>query len=99
MDEIDWDAEEDEDAIILQQQPFETTMQIGNFRDYLNQLNTRFTARRSDIIINSTLSITLTPQDDGFEPVSFATIEHSEINKYVRLRNVYRAFAVSSNTL
>ena len=66
MDEIDWENEE-EDAMILAQQPFETTMQTG-FKDYLNHLQTKFVARRSDIIVSSTLSITLTPQDDGFEP-------------------------------
>jgi len=42
-------------------------MQTG-FKDHLNHLSTKFIARRSDIIVSSTLSITLTPQDDGFVP-------------------------------
>ena len=54
---------DDEDALILAQQPFETVMQTG-FKDYLNHLHTKFIARRSDIIVSSTLSITLTPMDD-----------------------------------
>ena len=52
--------EDDEDALILGIQPFETVMNIG-YNDLLTHLNTKFVARRSDIIVSSTLSITLTP--------------------------------------
>jgi len=59
---MDLDSD-DEDAVVLQPQPYETNMSIG-FPDYLNHLLTKFIARRSDIIVSSTLSITLTPNDD-----------------------------------
>ena len=96
-DEADWDSD-DEDALILSQQPYETVMQTG-FKDYLNHLNTKFLARRSDILVSSTISITLTPQDDGFEPTHFAKIEPQAIWEYVMLRNEYRCFFVRSNKL
>ena len=70
MDEIEWDSD-DEDALILKQQPYETTQQIG-FKDYLNHLNIKFLSRRSDIIVSSTMSITLTPLEADFEPCCFA---------------------------
>lgn len=59
VEEVDIGSD-DEDAVVLQPQPYETTMSIG-FKDYLNHLTTKFIARRSDIIVSSTLSITLTP--------------------------------------
>jgi len=49
-------------------------MSTGGFSNYLNHLETKFIARRSDIIVSSTLSITLTPIDDGFKPCHFATV-------------------------
>mgnify|MGYP000883406868 CR=1 FL=1 len=83
---------------MLAQQPFETVMQTG-FKDYLNHLTTKLTVRRSDIIVSSTLSITLTPIDDGFVPTHFALIESEEIWDYVMLKNAYRSSLVSSNSL
>ena len=82
---------------MLAQQPFETVMQTG-FKDYLNHLTTKLTVRRSDIIVSSTLSITLTPIDDGFVPTHFALIESAEIWDYVMLKNAYRSSLVSSNS-
>lgn len=84
--------------MILSQQPFETVMQIG-FKDFLNHLSTKFIARRSDIIVSSTLSITLTPEDDGFVPIKFAKIGVDEINKFVAKRSIFRSMSVQSNTI
>lgn len=84
VEDVDLDSD-DEDAVVLQPQPFETTMSIG-FNDFLNHLSTKFIARRSDIIVSSTLSITLTPQDNTVEPVHFALINADEIWEYVMLR-------------
>jgi hypothetical protein len=61
IEEVVFD-DDDEDALVLQHQPFETVSSIG-FDPLLNHLNTKFLARRSDIIVSSTLSITLTPED------------------------------------
>ena len=73
-------------------------MQTG-FTDYLNHLNTKFIARRSDIIVNSTLSVTLTPTGDDFEPTAFALVEAEDIWDYVMLRQDYRAHYIQSNSL
>ena len=97
VEEIEFDSD-DEDAIILAQQPYETVMQTG-FKDYLNHLNTKFLARRSDIIVSSTLSVTLTPEDDGFRPTHFAEIEDFEIWEYVMKRQEYRALKIQSNAI
>lgn len=97
VDEIEWD-DEDEDLLILAQQPFETVMQIG-FKDHLNHLNTKFIARRSDIIVSSTLSITMSPLEDGFTPVEFANVTRRQIDEYVERRQEFRALSVQSNSL
>lgn len=74
-------------------------MSIG-YEDFLNHLSTKFIARRSDIIVSSTLSITLTPQqDDSVAPAHFAKVESQEIEDYVMLRQEYRASQVESNRL
>ena len=88
-------SDDDEDGLLLASQPYETVKAI-NFEDYLNDLPTKFVARRSDIIVSSTLSITLTPIDDGFVPKNFAKIDTEATEEYVRLRNEYRAFGVST---
>lgn len=88
-------SDDDEDALILASQPYETVKAI-NYEDYLNALPTKFVARRSDIIVSSTLSITLTPIDDGFVPQNFAKIDNDQTEDYVRLRNEYRAFAIQT---
>ena len=89
---------DDEEGMMMKPQPYDTTRSIG-FTDYLNHLSTKFIARRSDILVSSTLSITLTPIDDEFEPAHFATIENEEVWKYVMLRSEYRASQVKSNLL
>ena len=93
--EIDIDSD-DEDALLMQPQPYETNVSIG-FKDYLNHLSTKFIARRSDIIVSSTLSITLTPIDDVYEPAHFAIMDDDAIWEYTKLKNEYRATLVSSN--
>lgn len=98
VDEINWEMEEDEDALVLAEQPFETAMQVG-FGDYLNHLNTKFRARRSDIIVSSTLSITLTPIESLVSPTHFCTITSEEKDLYVQQRNKYRALSILSNDL
>ena len=62
-------------------------------------MSTKFIARRSDIIVSSTLSITLTPQGDSVEPAHFAEVGSQEIEDYVMLRQEYRATQVESNRL
>jgi len=57
-------------------------MQAG-YKDYLNHLNTKFVARRSDIIVSSTLSITLTPVESSVIPPHFALITAEEKSEFV----------------
>lgn len=99
VDEIDWEEEEDEDALTLAEQPYETVMSYGCFKDYLNHLNVKFRARRSDIIISSTMSVTLTPIESLVVPTHFALISQTDLIKYVMLRNEFRAMNISSNKL
>ncbi len=98
-DEINWEDEE-EDAMILAEQPFETAMSEG-FGDFLSHLSTKFIARRSDIIVSSTLSITLTPIDekDDHRPTTFANIDAQGIQDYIKLKAECRALNVQTNNI
>ena len=58
---------DDDEVVTLGEQPSET-VQDTCFKDYLNHLSTKFVARKSDIKVTSTLSFTLIPESDGFEP-------------------------------
>ena len=58
--------------------------------DMLNDLSTKFYARRSDIIISSTMSITLTPVEN-YVLTSFSTMTTEEIDQWVQVRSNYRA--------
>ena len=61
---------DDDEVVTLAEQPYES-VQDTCFRDYLNHLSTKYIARKSDIKVTSTLSFTLTPESDGFEPAKF----------------------------
>ena len=74
-------------------------LEYFHYNNFLNHLSTKFIARRSDIIVSSTLSITLTPQDDTVEPIHFALINADEIWEYVMLRQVYRSMLIQTNKL
>ena len=56
----------------------------------LNHLSTKLLTRRSDIIMTSTLSITLTPKDD-FIPISFAFLTPKNIQQWITYRNKFRS--------
>ena len=61
----------------------------------MNHLNTKFLARRSDIIVSSTLSITLTPSDDEIlKPFYLAKASDDDLRDYIDLRSEYRAYFV-----
>lgn len=65
--------DDDDDSIFLQQQPFETAMQIGYFSMYLNHLKTKSFLRRSDVIFSSTVNFSMTPVQH-LSHVNFATM-------------------------
>lgn len=57
---------------------------------------TRFVTRRSDIVVSSTLSITLTPQDSAFEPVDIRRLTDEELTEWIDKRNEFRAMNVGT---
>ena len=65
--------DDDDDSIFLQQQPFETAMQIGYFSMYLNHLKTKSFLRRSDVIFSATVNFSMTPVQH-LSHVNFATM-------------------------
>ena len=86
--------DDDEDALILANQPYETVMNIG-YGHLLTHLRTKEYARRSDIIVSSTLSFTLTPKEGDFvSQVYFANITEEETKKWVDKRQEFRTLKV-----
>ena len=65
-------------------------MNIG-YSELLTHLNTKFLARRSDIIVSSTLSITLTPTEDKFKAAKKAKMTDEEVVEWIDKRQVFRA--------
>lgn len=59
VEQVEFDSD-DEDNLILAIQPYDTVQSVG-FSHMLQHLPTKFLTRRSDIIVSSTMSITLTP--------------------------------------
>ncbi len=59
VEQVEFDSD-DEDNLILVIQPYDTVMNVG-YHHLLRHLPTKFVTRRSDIIVSSTMSITLTP--------------------------------------
>ena len=65
-------------------------MNIG-YSELLTHLNTKFLARRSDIIVSSTLSITLTPTEDKFVAKKKGKMTDEEVVEWVNKRQEFRA--------
>ena len=53
-------------------------MSIG-YSHLLSHRPVKFVARRSDIIVSSTLSITLTPADAKYKPLDKATLTRDQL--------------------
>lgn len=83
--EAESDSESDPDAELDEPQPFETVTNIG-YKHLLTQLPTRFLHRRSDIIVSSTMSITLSPIERGFVKKNLTEMTEEEIREWVDLR-------------
>ena len=82
--------DDDEDYLLFMPQPFDTVMNIGH-SELLTHLPTKFLARRSDIIVSSTLSITLTPIAANYRPMDKALMTDEEVNKWIDKRQEFRA--------
>jgi len=70
-------------------------MSVG-FGQLLTHLPTKYSTRRSDIIVSSTLSITLIPSDPEYRVKDLCLIKDEEIDRWVDIRSIYRASKVST---
>lgn len=61
---LDSDSDENADDMMDAPQPFETVMSIG-YDKQLSHLQTKLLCKRSDILVSSSLSFTLTPLESG----------------------------------
>jgi len=60
--DYEFSEDQNEDALMEQEQPYETTAGIA-YKEILKQLPTGELAKRSDIMITSTLSMSMFPKD------------------------------------
>ena len=65
-------------------------MNVG-YGHLLTHIPTKFRARRSDIIVSSTLSITLTPSDGDYKNKDHALMSSSELARWCDKRHEFRA--------
>ena len=91
-EEVEFD-EDDDDALILALQPFDTVMSIG-YGHLLTHKPVKFVARRSDIIVSSTLSITLTPADSDYRVLDKALLTPDQTAIWCDKRCEYRGMNV-----
>ena len=68
-------------------------MSVG-YGELLTHKPIKFVARRSDIIVSSTLSITLTPADSDYRPLDKAVLTPEQLSTWCDKRCVYRGMQV-----
>lgn len=96
-EEVEFD-EDDDDALILALQPFDTVMSVG-YGHLLTHKPIKFVARRSDIIVSSTLSITLTPADSEYRPIDKGLLTPEQASIWCDKRHEYRGMNVKVASL
>mmetsp|Transcript_20713 Transcript_20713/g.31747 ORF Transcript_20713/g.31747 Transcript_20713/m.31747 type:complete len:214 (-) Transcript_20713:4170-4811(-) len=85
------DDSENEDLLQDEDQPYETAASIA-FGNSLKQIPVKELARRSDIIITSTLSVSMFPKDKRLIQFKMpAKMTYSELVEYVDERNAFSA--------
>jgi len=88
------DSEEDDEEYMMgMAQPYDTVMNIG-YNYYLTHLPTKFIFKRSDILVSSTLSITLSPIQFGNEKKHLAEMDSEEVKEWVDRRHEYKAHEI-----
>lgn len=87
-EEVEFD-EDDDDALVLALQPYDTVMSVG-YGAYLTHKPVKFLARRSDIIVSSTLSITLTPADSEYRPLDKGLLTPEQLSIWCHKRHQFR---------
>ena len=84
-------ATPNEDVLCAQEQPYETATMIA-YRPWLKQIPIVELARRSDIVITSTLSQNLISKDKRLiNEKCFALMKRSELKEYIDELNAFRA--------
>jgi len=63
-------------------------MSVG-YGHLLTHCPIKFVTRRSEIVVTSTLQLTLTPADCGYQPIDHALMSKDEIQKWVENRCIY----------
>jgi len=91
-------SDDDDDALVLALQPYDTVMSVG-YGHLLTHKPIKFVARRSDIIVSSTLSITLTPADSDYRPLDRGTLEPEQLSIWCHKRHEYRGMVVQVASL
>jgi hypothetical protein len=71
-------------------------MNVG-YGHLLSHIPTKFRARRSDIIVSSTLSITLTPSDGDYKCKDLALMSSHELSQWCDKRSEFRAQLIYNN--
>jgi hypothetical protein len=84
----------DIDDLQDQPQPYETITNIG-YKYHLTQLPTKFVARRSDIIVSSTLSFTLTPEDNNALKKNLVEMTEQERALWIDNRHRFNATMIN----
>jgi hypothetical protein len=87
------DSESDDDDLYDKPQPFETVSRIG-YEKHLSYLMTELLFRRSDILVSSTLSFSLTPLEE--KRMHLAQMTAAQIKTWVDLKSEFRAMNVST---
>lgn len=73
-------------------------MSVG-YGHLLTHKPVKFVARRSDIIVSSTLSITLTPADSDYRPLDKGVLNPEQLSIWCHKRHEFRGLNVMVATL
>lgn len=85
------DEQNNEDALFNQEQPYDTTASLA-YKEMLKQLPTGELAKRSDIMITSTLSLSMFPKDKRIIMIKKrAHMNNKMIREYIDEKNAFNA--------
>lgn len=73
-------------------------MSVG-YGHLLTHKPVKFVARRSDIIVSSTLSITLTPADSEYRPLDRGLLDPTQLSVWCHKRHEFRGHNVTLASL
>lgn len=89
-DENDDESDDDDDLCTLEQ-PYETITRVG-YKESLKHIPTEEVARRSDILVTSTISMSVYPVDRRLISCKYrALMDDDELRNYMDERNSFKA--------